>query len=42
MSPWQMLVTTDYGLLTLAVIGFMLVMGLGFAGFLIKHVKDKP
>jgi len=42
MSPWNMLVSTDYGLLTLGVIGFTLLMGLGFAGFLIKHAKDKP
>jgi hypothetical protein len=42
MSPWQMLVTTDYGILTLVVIGITLAMGVGFAGFLIKHVKDRP
>lgn len=42
MSPWQMLFSTDYGLLSLIVILFMVGMGVGFARFFIKHSKDKP
>ena len=42
MNAWQLLVSTDYGLLSLAVILFVIVMGGGMSWYFFKHSHDQP
>lgn len=42
MSAWQLLVNSDFGLMSLVVIAITLAMGAGFTAFFIKHANDKP
>ena len=41
MSPWQLLISTDYGIASLIVIAITLGMGLWFFRFFLKHAKDQ-
>lgn len=42
MSAWNLLISTDYGLLSLAVLLFILVMGVGMGWYFFKHSHDQP
>ena len=40
MHAWKDFLTTDYGLMSLAVIVFMLGMGVFFTRYFLKHMRD--